>query len=266
MVFIAVFLAMAVGFGTVAFKWGRDEFFALMRRPIRFNRIEQKIYAVRRRRFFAKPGEGDVTWEIPWTAQSIFCVHFKMWSRLDHYHIRHYTVDQQGNVVRAFAIGRGWMGKDSLPGLLAQWNYWREYMAHGPENLPKPSLFISEHETFAETFFSCLYHICGDDGPIVRLLFMPVIAFNTAVRLLAMWSGRDPVWPKDVDLRSAVAATDLFDQPRGDTPVGWDATAAVHKSGAWPWSKSRLDERWNGERDALKNGLLWAEDFAPRCP
>ncbi|WP_367379783.1 DUF6708 domain-containing protein [Collimonas arenae] len=43
-----------LGFGYLAFKSGRDEFFGLKRRPIRFNREQQKIYTVRRRRFFCQ--------------------------------------------------------------------------------------------------------------------------------------------------------------------------------------------------------------------
>ena len=30
------------------------------------------------------------------------------------YHIRHYTVDEQGNVIRAFAIGRQWEGRKAV--------------------------------------------------------------------------------------------------------------------------------------------------------
>jgi hypothetical protein len=61
-----------IDFSRLAFKYGQDEFFALKRRPIRFNRKEKKIYAIRHRRFGAKPGEGDITWEVPWNDKPSF--------------------------------------------------------------------------------------------------------------------------------------------------------------------------------------------------
>jgi len=59
----------------IAFKFGAGLFFGLRHRPIRFHRGERKLYAIRKRRFFAKPGEGDVVWEVPWSNDSIFCLH-----------------------------------------------------------------------------------------------------------------------------------------------------------------------------------------------
>lgn len=54
-----IFVGAAGIFGYLTFKYGRDEFFSLTRRPVRFNRKEKKLYAVRRRRFLLKPGQGD---------------------------------------------------------------------------------------------------------------------------------------------------------------------------------------------------------------
>lgn len=52
-VFLASVLATgAMGCAWVIFKFGRDELLSLTRRPTRFNRVEKKIYPVRRRRFF----------------------------------------------------------------------------------------------------------------------------------------------------------------------------------------------------------------------
>ncbi|MET2989076.1 DUF6708 domain-containing protein, partial [Herbaspirillum seropedicae] len=73
------------------------------------------------------------------------------------YHIRHYEVDEDGNVVRAFSIGRKWEGQECLDGLLSQWNYWCWYMNHGPEELPKPLLFFKEKEDMLESFLFCMY-------------------------------------------------------------------------------------------------------------
>ncbi len=254
------------GFGFWAWKLGRDEFFSLTRRPIRFNRKQRKIYAIRRRRFFSRTGEGDVTWEAPWNSQSIFCVHSSGRAGLVSYHIRHYTVDDQGNVLRAFAIGRVWHGDCTLPYLLSQWNYWCEYMNNGPERLPKPALFFSEKETLSETFLFCMNAACGSDGAVARILIMPLIVVLAAFRSLSIWTCRDPVWSEAVRVVSEVSADDKFDEPKENTPVGWGATAVARESGAWPREEILREELWRGESDNLKNGLLWAETAAPPIP
>ena len=262
---IAIICGFMAWFARLAFRFGRDEFFALKRRPIRFNRGRQTIQAVRRRRFLAKPGEGDETWEAAWDAESIFCVHANHRQGVLNYHIRHYVVDAQGNVLRAFSIGREWYGNANLPGLLSQWNYWCEYMNHGPENLPKPPLYFSECETAEETFLFCLYHMCPDDGAVIRILHMPFIAVLAAVRLLSIWTCRDPVWPKAIEAVSSVAS-DAYAEPAGATPVGWGPTAVARESGTWPREDKRAQKNWRGEPDAIKNAMLWAEESAPLCP
>lgn len=262
---IAIVCAFMAWFGSLAFKFGRDEFFSLRRRPVRFNRSRKTIHAMRRRRFFAKEGEGDETWEAKWDAQSIFCVHANRRQGVLNYQIRHYAVDEQGNVLRAFSIGREWHGDANLPGLLAQWNYWCEYMNHGPEKLPRPPLFFSEQETAEETFLFCLYRMCPDDGAVMRLLHMPFIAFFAAMRLLSMWTCRDPVWPKVVEAVSAVAPG-AYVAPADATPVGWGPTAVARESGTWPREETRVQANWRGEQDATKNAMLWAEETAPYCP
>ncbi|MEC5161729.1 DUF6708 domain-containing protein [Janthinobacterium sp. CG_S6] len=256
-------LVSIVGFSYVAFKFGRDEFFSLKRRPIRFNRKEQKIHTIRRRRFFAKPGEGDVTWEVPWNAQSIFCMHRSDKATDDSYHIRHYSVDEQGNVVRAFALGRQWEGKRNLEGLLSQWNYWCEYMNKGPADLPSPPLFFSERENMRESLLFCMYEMGFTAGTVFRLIMMPLILFFTSHRLMALWTCRDTLWPKSVEAVSAIAPDDAYDQPRGDTPVGWAETAIARARHDWPFDPKRKVENWRGEPDGAKNALLWAQHTPP---
>lgn len=259
---VVLFFGITI-FGYLAIKFGRDEFFSLKRRPIRFNRKEQKIYAIRRRRFFARPGEGDVTWEAPWNAQSIFCMHKSAKSMDDIYHIRHYTVDEQGNVMRAFAIGREWEGRKNVQGLLSQWNYWCEYMNSGPADLPSPPLFFSEREDMRESFLFCMYGLGFRASSLFRTIVMPLILLFTSHRLMALWTCRDPVWPKSVEAVSAIAPDDAYQQPCNGTPVGWAETAIARERNAWPFDPKREMENWHGEPDAAKNALLWTEDAPP---
>lgn len=261
-VWLLLFVAVTT-FAYLGIKFGRDEFFALKRRPIRFNRKEQKIYTIRRRRFFSKPGEGDVTWEVPWNAQSIFCIHKSNKSRDNAYHIRHYEVDDNGNVVRAFAIGRQWDGRENVQGLLAQWNYWCAYMNHGPENLPSPPLFFSENEDARESFLFCRYSFGFQTTSFTRTLLMPLIVPLTAFRLIALWTCRDPIWPEAVQAVSAIAAGDRYDEPRGRTAIGWAETGVSAECDEWPFAPSAATTHWQGEMDAATNAGIWTKDTAP---
>jgi hypothetical protein len=262
LVWLLLFFAVT-GFSYIAYRAGRDEFLALKRRPIRFNRIEQKIYTIRRRRFFAKRDQGDVTWEVPWNADSIFCIHKSKKASDDAYHIRHYEVDAQGNVVRAFAIGRQWEGPEEVEGLLSQWNYWCEYMNHGPADLPPPSLFFGERESRRDSFLFCTYGLGLGQYILLYIIMSPFIVMLTIFRVLALWTCRDPVWPQAVEAVSQIEPGDVHEQPRGATPVGWAQTGMACHRQEWPMDPKREVASWQGERDPVRNGLLWAEDVPP---
>ncbi len=256
-------VSFAFGFGYFAFRIGRNEFFALSRRPIRFHREEKKIFAIRQRRFFAQPGEGDITWEIPWDEESIFCIHKGRNTNGRPYHIRHYSVDENGNVTRAFAIGREWDGAKNIEGLLAQWNYWCWFMNHGPADLPPPALYFKEKETALESYLFCLYELGFTASAASRIFWMPFILLLTSHRLLAMWTCRQPVWPDWVEKVSGIARDDPHDQPRGSTPVGWGDTMLARNRYEYPYDPKRKLEGWQGEPDGEKNAALWAQDVPP---
>ncbi|NUT63800.1 DUF6708 domain-containing protein [Herbaspirillum sp. C9C3] len=250
-------------FGYFAFRHGRDEFFSLKRRPIRFNRKEKKIYAIRRRRFFAKPGQGDITWEVPWDENAIFCIHRGYSNHRNTYHIRHYEVDEEGNVVRAFAIGREWEQKENLQGLLSQWNYWCWYMNRGPEDLPKPPLFFCERESAMESFLFCLYDFGASASAAYRIAMMPFILLLTSHRLMALWTCRDPIWPAAVEKVSVVRPGDPYDEPSRSTPVGWGDTLLAIERNEYPYDPQKEVNEWLGEKDPAVNALLWSEDAPP---
>ena len=58
--------------------------------------------------FFSSEQIGDITWEVPWSENAIFCIHRgpQNTERRNTYHIRYYEVDDNNNVVRGFALGR----------------------------------------------------------------------------------------------------------------------------------------------------------------
>ena len=253
-------VCVSLGFAFLVLKLGRGLFFGLRHRPIRFHRGARKLYAIRARRFFAKAGEGDVVWEAPWTEDSIFCLHREVTSFGTVFHIRHYMVDDQGVVTRVFSIGREWTARLQVEMALAQWNYWCAYMNDGPNGLPKPMLFHTQHETPRESFLFSMYSF-GMRAPIVvRLMMMPLILVFTVMRIIANATCRDPVWPDAIERISAVGSADPYAEPRPGTPVGWGDTVLAQQRGEYPNDPKARVEGWSGEPDGRKYALAWLEN------
>ena len=259
--FVADFFALSfiVIFGGIAWRLGRGLFFGLRYQPIRFHRETRKLYAIRARRFFAKPGEGDVVWEAPWTEESIFCLHREVTPFETVFHIRHYTVDDEGKVTRVFSIGREWKGESEIRLALAQWNYWCKYMNDGPSDLPKPMLFHTQHETPRESFLFSLYSF-GMSAPVfMRLLAMPAVLVFTLMRMLANATCRDPVWPEAIMNISSVQSDDPYAEPRAGTPVGWAQTILAQQRGEYPEDSHARVEGWAGEPDGRQHAVAWLD-------
>ncbi len=252
--------SVGIAFAQFCIKYGRDEFFSLTAKTVRFNRREKCIYAVRRRKFGARAAGGDFVLELPWNENSIFCIHRGTSENAESYHIRCYQVDENANVVSAIAIGRTWDGYGSMEDLLAQWNYWCTYMNVGPAELPKPLLFLSEDETIHESFLYCLYELGFGMSANIRMMFMPFVLLLTSHRIMSLITCRKPIWPEAILQLCRVNNDDEYDQPRDDTPVGWGATALAHLSGAYPQHPMTTVKGWTGEADIVKNAARWLGD------
>jgi hypothetical protein len=259
------FGAAAVGFGYVCVKFGRDEVLSLTRRPIRFHRTEQKIFAIRRRRFFGAHELGDLTVEVPWNDNTVFCVHRgrQNTDHADSYHIRYYQLDSNGKVLGGFAIGREWDGLDGMNDLLCQWNYWCWYMNQGPAELPKPLLFLAEPENLFESFLYCMYEVGFGLSASLRIAFMPFFIWLTFLRVSSLATCRAPIWPPAIKALCEVPADDPYQQPVGDMPVGWAATSQAHKTQTYPSDPRSKTPNWRGEEDSFKNAELWRAEVAP---
>lgn len=260
----AVMDAMALGlvflFGGIAWKLGRGFWLGLRRYPIRFHRLERKIYAIHKRRFRAKPGQGDVVREIPWSKDSIFCLHREASTFGEVFHIRHYTVDEQGRVTQVFSLGREWTHASEIELALAQWNYWCKYMNDGPADLPKPMLFHTENETLREAFLFSLYGM-GLSAPVIwRIVMLPFILVFTLMRVLANATCRNPVWPDSIERISQVAADDPHAEPRPGTPVGWAQTVRAQQRGEYPDNPRARTKNWHGEADGEVHAAAWLKD------
>lgn len=246
-------------FGPTVWYLGPNLFFGLRYRPIRLHRATRKIYAIRRRRFFSKPGQGDIVWEAPWTEESIFCLHREITPYGTYYHIRHYTVDEQGKVTRAFSIGREWQ-KTEVRLALAQWNYWCRYMNDGPRDLPKPMLFHTRHETPRESFLFSLYDFGMNVPAFMRLLVMPPVLFFTLMRMISNATCRAPIWPDEIANLSIIAPDDPYAEPRQGTPIGWAETILAQKRGDYPDDDHARVRDWAGEPDGEKHADAWLDN------
>ena len=244
-------------FAALAWKLGRGFFVGLRHRPIRFHRGDRKLYAIRKRRFFARPGEGDVVWEVPWTKESIFCMHREDTTFGKVFHIRHYSTDEHGNVTRVFSIGREWMPESEVEMLLAQWNYWCKYMNEGPRDLPKPMLFNTENETPRESFLYALYGTAPNVPALFRVVIMPFILVFALMRILANLTCRNPIWPDAIEKISQAAPDDAYAEPRSGTPVGWAETVLAQRRGEYPDDPYAKVVNWTGEASGKANAIQW---------
>lgn len=262
LVYNCLAIAPMIAFGSIVWKLGRGLFFGLRYRPVRLHRQTRKLYAIRSRRYFAKYGDGDIAWEVPWSTESIFCLHREHTPFGTIFHIRHYTVDGDGNVMRVFSIGREWTGNPQIDMALAQWNYWCAYMNDGPGDLPKPMLFHTQQETLREAFLFSLYSFGMRAPVIVRLLMMPHILVFTVMRVLANATCRDPIWPESIERISQIAPDDPYAEPRPGTPVGWGDTILAQQRGEYPDNPQASVKDWKGEMDEQKNAAAWLENPA----
>jgi len=253
---------MMLGFGYLSFHTGRDEFFSLTRRTIRFHREQKKLFLIRRRRFFSDPGEGDICWEVPWSARTIFCVHKGKKTGFNNYQIMGFVLDEAGLVGRTFAIGKDWLGDFGLEYLLAQWNYYCAYMNDGPENLPSPMLYLSETEDIRESFLHCVYEFDHSAGIVSRIVFIPIFLVLTIFRVLSLATCRAPIWPAALDHLFLSNASDVHAQPSGNTPIGWAETVLSKHRNEYPHFPRKEIKEWSGPAE-VENAKLWAADSSP---
>ncbi|NUA25225.1 DUF6708 domain-containing protein [Cupriavidus basilensis] len=215
-IFGTIFCTSAAGFfGLLAFDPMRRNLFTLKRRPIRLNRKTRCIYAMRTK-------DRDGMWEVPWSEDEFFCVGHRRMGGLsrayDMYDIRHYQLDAQGNVVRAFVLGKFVFTLDQA---YAQWEYYRRYMQDGPTNLPEPYRFWAVRETFWEG-----YKICAggkSSGLFLNLtdvIFAPFALLDAFARWLVLVTCSNPVWPPEIEAACKPEPNDPYARPYADDYIG----------------------------------------------
>ncbi|MGV7211657.1 DUF6708 domain-containing protein [Oxalobacteraceae bacterium A2-2] len=246
----------------IILKIWRDEIFSLRTRPIRFNRREKKIYALRHRRFFTSRDKGDIVWEVPWDESTFFCIHrgSEKFDEENSYHIRCYQLNDKGEIVRTFAMGRTWHHAEGMEELLGQWNYWCMYMNQGPENLPPPMLFMSQDENLLGSIINCMLVDGGfNSSAAFRIAFMPLFISMGICRYITLKTCRKCIWPRAVEEVSQIDKDDPFNQPTNGTPVGWYETNKARVAGTYESLPEREVPGWTGP-NSENNALRWARD------
>ncbi|KHL07462.1 UNVERIFIED_CONTAM: hypothetical protein LK11_62770 [Mumia flava] len=222
---VVTFVAFTAFFSTVGYDILRRNLFTLKRRPIRLNRKTRRIYAIRTK-------DPDGIWEVPWSNDEFFCIGKRKVSGFkrayDMYDVRHYTLDEHGNVVRAFVLGQMVFTVEQAQ---LQWEYFRRYMQDGPANLPEPYRFWAPRETFAEG-----YRICW--GPrftdlffaSMRYVMLPFTLLEATCRWLTLITCSDPGWPAEIEAACKPEPNDPYARPYADDFIGFSSGPNGHPS------------------------------------
>lgn len=183
--------------------------FNYTRRPIRFNRIDRKIYA------FRHNGPGGVV-SVPWDDAFLYVERQPktgLTSTAPRM-VRCLVLDEQGQVSDSFRIGKrvvlayseeGELGRKVMAELYEDFEYYRRFMEDGPASLPPVAEFLSTKVSFRNSL-KLQFDGMSDmfrSGNLFLLLVGIVAAIPTFLLAvayhLAQLTCREPVWPDDVE-------------------------------------------------------------------
>ena len=183
--------------------------FNYTRRPIRFNRIDRKIYA------FRHNGPGGVV-SVPWDDAFLYVERQPktgLTSTAPRM-VRCLVLDEQGQVSDSFRIGKrvvlayseeGELGRKVMAELYEDFEYYRRFMEDGPASLPPVAEFLSTRVSFRNSL-KLQFDGMSDmfrSGNLFLLLVGIVAAIPTFLLAvayhLAQLTCREPVWPDDVE-------------------------------------------------------------------
>ena len=186
-----------------------NDCFNYRRKPIRFNRIDRKIYA------FRHNGPGGVV-SVPWDDAFLYVERQPktgLTSTAPRM-VRCLVLDEQGQVADSFRIGKrvvlayseeGELGRKVMAELYEDFEYYRRFMEDGPASLPPVAEFLSTKVSFRNSL-KLQFDGMSDmfrSGNLFLLLVGIVAAIPTFLLAvayhLAQLTCREPVWPDDVE-------------------------------------------------------------------
>jgi hypothetical protein len=199
-------LTIAFGLGIIWF--GRVEWRGYTHYPIRLNHKAQLVHVFRK--------DGSVL-SVPW-ADLYFTLdydfsYFRFWEI--HAHV---LSDDRETVLETFVLGTS-EGVDpgGLAILHAHWEFFRRYMAEGPEAVAgfvKYAMPVSGKRESYRSGYEVIMSSFRHPHPIARAMttiLWPVLFLQSLVRWLVMRTCRMPRWPADIEAANVVAPDDPFD-------------------------------------------------------
>ncbi|GLX90411.1 hypothetical protein Pfra02_29790 [Pseudomonas fragi] len=196
---VAAWVAVSVlgGFSMAVFYFAllRD-FFCYTHYPIRFNRINRKVYV------FRHNGEGGVL-DLDWDKVYWFVGRSRDGSDIS-FDLRCHVLDADGIVRDTFAVGHF---ASTRAEILQHWEMIRRYMEESPAALPFPplALVISTEPTWR----NCItIQVGGASGhsPLFMLLTVPWAFF----RWISQITCRRPRWPDEVEAECQIPIDDPY--------------------------------------------------------
>lgn len=183
--------------------------FNYTRRPIRFNRVDRKIYA------FRHNGPGGVV-SVPWDDAFLYVERqpkaglTSTAARMIHCLV----LDEQGQVSDSFRIGKrvvlayseeGELGRRVMSELYEDFEYYRRFMEDGPGSVPPVAEYLSTKVAFRNSLnlqFDGMSDMFRSGN--LFLQFVGVIAAIPTFLLAVAYHGaqltcREPVWPDDIE-------------------------------------------------------------------
>ena len=188
----------------------QKDFFCYTHYPIRFNRLNRKVYV------FRHNGKGGVL-ALDWDKAYWFVGRTRDGSDIS-YDLRCHVLDTQGIVRDTFAVGHFAATRAEI---LQHWEMIRRYMEESPATLPFPplALVISTEPTWR----NCLtIQVGGTSGhsPSFMLLTVPWAFF----RWISQLTCRRPRWPDEVEEACQVPPDDPYRLPE---PVSCGVVAGM---------------------------------------
>ncbi len=174
------------------------EYFHYTYYPVRFNRLNRMVYVFR--------VNGSVM-EAPWDE-----IHF-------------YRTPNQSGMYDAAYLGGCWMEKDGKTvrerfqfgtqceqdeGALAQWEFIRHYMEHGPQDLIDDVQVCMPIVGKKESYLAGLERISAHFGGWLRIIMFPFSFYVSLWRWLSTRTHKVPVWPKEVEDACVIDPNDPY--------------------------------------------------------
>ena len=200
--------AVAVLFGLGVIWFGRVEWRGYTHYPIRLNHKTQMVHVFRK--------DGSVL-SVPWTDLYFTLDYDFSYFRFWHIH-GHVLADDRETVLETFALGMsGDVSHGGIRLLHAHWEFFRRYMAEGPESVASYVRQAMPVDGKRESFRSGYEVIMSElryDHPVAdifRALLWPFFFLQSLVRWVVMRTSKMPRWPEEIEAVNEVSPNDPYD-------------------------------------------------------